>query len=156
MLAPIAMLLQLLLGHNLLRQLRRASRLPTLSVVSLNVGDCTSNPLEFILAGDETATGQQTTELHRVAEEAMVDSGPEALDATERVRVNAILDSIYARTESSGRGFVDELLRSATWASVYRRVQRDKPELFNAFNLMTLNIGRPAVLEAPAGCAHPG
>merc|ERR1719506_2085670 len=37
---------------------------------------------------------------------------------------------------------------------VYEQVSRDKPELFNALNLATLQTGRPAPLEAPAICAR--
>ena len=37
---------------------------------------------------------------------------------------------------------------------MYNQVQAEKPGLFNALNLATLQLKRPSVIEAPADCAH--
>ena len=60
-----------------------------LSVVSLNLGDNTSNPLESFLAGYDSAAGLQATDLRQTAEDAMNDEkcGPAAMDASERAQV---------------------------------------------------------------------
>ena len=44
------------------------------------------------------------------------------------------------------------LLQQPTWARVYDQVRRENPGLFNALNLATLQLGRPASLEAPESC----
>ena len=40
------------------------------------------------------------------------------------------------------------------FSAICFEVKREKPGLFNALNLATLEHGRPAALEAPAACAH--
>ena len=83
----------------------------------------------------------------------MVDAvcGPAAMAPEERARVNMILDSIY---NGADRSFIDGLLDAATWATLYDQVTREKPGLFNALNLVTLQTGRPSPLEAPAECSR--
>merc|ERR1719281_1484315 len=82
----------------------------------------------------------------------MIDTvcGPAAMATEEKSRVTVILDKIYG---DGDRGFINGLLSAATWATVYDRVSREKPGLFNALNLATLQTGRPAPLEAPSECA---
>ena len=53
---------------------RGAGRPRSISAVSLNVGGRSTNPLEFLLDGDETAGGLRAGELRRRAENAMVDA----------------------------------------------------------------------------------
>ena len=55
----------------------------SLKAVSLNLGDRNSNPLEFVLDGDESEIGLQATDLRKKAEDAMVDS--------EHGNLNAVL-----------------------------------------------------------------
>ena len=121
-------------------------------MVSLNLGGRNLNPLEFALDGDETATGQRAKEAGLRAEAVMNDTvGPKAMAADERACAHAILDAIYGSADYS---YVEGLLDAETWATVYEQVSRDKPSLFNALNLATLQTGRPAPLEAPAICAR--
>ena len=45
------------------------------------------------------------------------------------------------------------MLKQPTWARVYEEARRDKPGLFNALNMATLQLGRPSPLEAPESCS---
>ena len=69
-------------------------------VVTLNIGGRNTNPLEFILEGDESDIGQQVLQMNRRAQEAMVDAeyGPQAMPHAERALVNKILSSIYGQS----------------------------------------------------------
>ena len=86
----------------------RTSRAPSRSVrsdraeipiVTLNIGGRNTNPLEFILEGDDSDIGQQVVQMGRRAQEAMVDAkcGPAAMPHAERALVNKILTSIYGQ-----------------------------------------------------------
>ena len=68
-------------------------------IVTLNIGGRNTNPLEFILEGDESDIGQQVVQMNRRAQEAMVDAkcGPGAMPHAERALVNKILTSIYGQ-----------------------------------------------------------
>ena len=68
-------------------------------VVTLNIGGRNTNPLEFILEGDESDIGQQVLKMNQRAQEAMVDAayGPAAMPHAERALVNKILTSIYGQ-----------------------------------------------------------
>ena len=46
------------------------------------------------------------------------------------------------------------MLDQPTWACVYDVVRRDIPGLFDALNLVTLQLGRPSLLEAPESCSR--
>ena len=65
---------------------KRSGTTLELSVACLNIGGRNTNPLEFILEGDDSDLGVQATELRLRAHEAMVDAerGPGALAAAER------------------------------------------------------------------------
>ena len=71
-----------------------------ISVVTLNIGGRNTNPLEFILEGDDSDIGQQVLRMNRRAQEAMVDAeyGPLAIPHAERALVNKILSSIYGQS----------------------------------------------------------
>ena len=106
--------------------------------MSLNLGGRNLNPLEFVLDGDETATGQRAKEVRLRAESVMNDTvGPKAMPADERACVRAILDAIYG---SADYGYVGALLDAETWAAVHEQVSRDKPGLFNALNLASIAL----------------
>ena len=66
-------------------------------IVTLNIGGRNTNPLEFILEGDDSDIGQQVVQMGRRAQEAMVDAkfGPAAMPHAERALVNKILTLIY-------------------------------------------------------------
>ena len=68
--------------------------------MTLNIGGRNTNPLEFILEGDDSDIGQQVLRMNRRAQEAMVDAayGPAAMPHTERALVNKILTSIYGQS----------------------------------------------------------
>ena len=85
-------------------------------MVSLNLGGRNLNPLEFVLDGDKTATGQRAKEARLRAESVMNDTvGPKAMPADERACVHAILDAIY---DSTDYGYVEGLLDAETWATM--------------------------------------
>ena len=65
--------------------------------MTLNIGGRNTNPLEFILEGDDSEIGQQVVKMGRRAQEAMVDAkfGPAAMPHAERALVNKTLTSIY-------------------------------------------------------------
>ena len=69
-------------------------------IVTLNIGGRNTNPLEFILEGDDSDIGQQVVQMGRRAQEAMVDAacGPAAMPLKERELVNKILTSIYGQS----------------------------------------------------------
>ena len=69
-------------------------------IVTLNIGGRNTNPLEFILEGDDSDIGQQVVQMGRRAQEAMVDAkfGPAAMPHAERALVNKILTSIYGQS----------------------------------------------------------
>ena len=71
-------------------------------MVSLNLGGRNLNPLEFVLDGDNTVTGEMMKDVRLRAQEAMrdVDCGPAALASEDRARVSAILHSIYGSVQS--------------------------------------------------------
>ena len=62
------------------------------------------------------------------------------------------MDALLAEL-ANGAKATASLLNQPTWARVYDGVRRDKPGLFNALNLATLQLGRPAPLEAPESCS---
>ena len=68
--------------------------------MTLNIGGRNTNPLEFILEGDDSDIGQQVVKMGRRAQEAMVDAayGPAAMPHTERALVNKILTAIYGQS----------------------------------------------------------
>ena len=68
-------------------------------IVTLNIGGRNTNPLEFILEGDDSDIGKQVVQMGRRAQEAMVDAkfGPAAMPHAERALVNKILTSIYGQ-----------------------------------------------------------
>ena len=68
--------------------------------MTLNIGGRNTNPLEFILEGDDSEIGQQVVKMGRRAQEAMVDAayGPAAMPQTERALVNKILTAIYGQS----------------------------------------------------------
>ena len=72
-------------------------------VVSLNLGGRNLNPLEFVLAGDDSQVARQATELRLRAQDAMVDAahGPAAMAPAEVAAVSAILESIYCGEDRS-------------------------------------------------------
>ena len=122
-----------------------------IQVVTLNIGGRNTNPLEFLLEGDDSEIGQQAISSRVQATEAMVDTacGPAAMPSEQRALVNKILDSIYGAED---RQFVDTLLHARTWATVYEQVRHEKSGFFNALNLASLKANRPAPLEAPNAC----
>ena len=69
----------------------------------------------------------------------------------QRTLVKEIFSSIYGDADHS---FVDGLLRTRTWATVYEQVRREKPGLFNSLNLASLKVNRPSPLEAPLECSQ--
>ena len=95
-----------------------------IQVATLNIGGRNTNPLEFLLEGDDSEIGQQAISSRVQATEAMVDTacGPAAMPIEQRALVNKILDSIYG---SEDRQFVDTLLHARTWATVYEQVRWD-------------------------------
>ena len=127
----------------------------TLVAVSLNIGGRNTNPLEFLLAGDSSEEGSSATQARVHAQEAMVDAecGPARMASTERAIVDEIISSIISEL-GGDRKYIDALLSSSTWADVYNAVRSDKPGLFNALNLTTLQLKRPSIIEAPTDCAH--
>ena len=62
------------------------------------------------------------------------------------------MDAAYAQMASEPRStesIVTAVLNDATWEQALERVTRDCPMLFNACNLASLRVGRPAPLEMP-------
>ena len=116
---------------------------------TLNIGGRNTNPVEFVLEGDESDIGAASTALGNELFEAMSSDrvGPRALAAAERTAV----DSLLAELANGAAGSAG-LLEQPTWARVYDQVRRETPGLFNALNLATLQLGRPASLEAPESC----
>merc|ERR1719247_2324265 len=96
-----------------------------LTAVSLNLGGRNTNPLEFILDGDDSPAGAAATQARLNAQEAMVDAefGPSALRGEERAVIHSILDEIF-RDMATGRSLIEQLLRNRTWARVYDQVKR--------------------------------
>ena len=133
----------------------RSSTDMALVAVSLNIGGRNTNPLEFLLDGDSSKDGLSATRARVRAQEAMVDAecGPARMVSTERSIVDEIISSIISEL-GGDRKYFDALLSSATWADVYNQVRSDKPGLFNALNLTTLQLTRPSVIETPTDCAH--
>ena len=99
--------------------------------------------------------GFSATKARIRAQEAMVDAecGPARMVSTERAIVDEIISSIISEL-GGDRKYIDALLSSSTWADVYNAVRSDKPGLFNALNLTTLQLKRPSIIEAPTECAH--
>ena len=92
-----------------------------LPVLTLNIGGRNTNPLEFILEGDESEIGKQVIQMNQRAQEAMVDvaCGPASMPPAERALVQRILALIYGDAD---HGYVDGLFRTRTWATVYEQV----------------------------------
>ena len=116
--------------------------------VTLNIGGRNTNPVEFVLDGDESEVGAESIALGGKLFEAMIadTAGPSALGDAERAAVDSFLAELGAEAVAS-------LLNQPTWARVYDEVRRDQPGLFNALNLATLQLGRPAPLEVPESCS---
>ena len=70
-----------------------------LKAVSLNIGGRNTNPIEFILEGDKSDTGELVVQMNRRGQESMVDAeyGPAVMPNAERAMVNKILASIYGQ-----------------------------------------------------------
>ena len=125
-----------------------ASATSSFCVASLNVGDRTTNPLEFVMDGDDSEIGaKHATVMARLLGAMNTETfGPGSLSADEREAVASLL------SEFEGSGTVGKLLLEPTWTRVYEVVRRDCPAIFNALNLATLHLGRPSVLGATESC----
>ena len=119
--------------------------------VTLNIGGRNTNPVEFVLDGDDSDVGSASIALGGKLFEAMTSDtdGPRALGEAERRAVDSLLAEL-----ANGAEVTASLLNQPTWARVYDEVRRDTPGLFNALNLATLMIGRPSPLEAPESCSE--
>ena len=119
--------------------------------VTLNIGGRNTNPMEFMLEGDDSEIGTASVAFRDQLFDAMRSdtAGPGALGAKERSAVEALLAEL-----ANGAEQFASLLEQPTWARVYDAVRREKPELFNALNLATLQLGRPSPLEAPEACSE--
>ena len=105
--------------------------------VTLNIGGRNSNPVEFVLQGDESELGVACTALGVQLLEAVGSDtfGPGSMNELERGAVDAVLADVGSDKA------VASLLDQPTWARVYEVVRRDMPGLFNALNLTTLHKG---------------
>ena len=118
--------------------------------ITLNIGGRNTSPAEFVLEGDDSETGVRCTAIGaQLLEAAGSDAfGPGSMHEEERRAVDAVLADLGSDEA------VTKLLDEPTWVRVYELVRRDMPGLFNALNLATLQLGRPAVLEAPELCGE--
>ena len=112
----------------------------------MNIGGRNTNPLEFVMDGDDSDVGTEHASVMARMVEAMNTFGPSSLSAAERAAVDSLLSEVGAETYGG-------LLAEPTWTRVYEVVRRDSPGLFNALNLATLQLGRPSPLEAPESCS---
>ena len=105
--------------------------------VTLNIGGRNTNPVEFVLEGDDSDVGVACTALGAQLLEAMSSDtfGPGSMNELERGAVDAVLADVGSDKA------VASLLDQPTWARVYEVVRRDMPGLFNALNLATLHKG---------------
>ena len=108
--------------------------------VTLNIGGRNTNPVEFVLEGDESDLGVACTALGVQLLEGMGSDtvGPGSMRELERRAVDAVLADVGSDEA------VATLLDQPTWVRVYEVVRRDMPGLFNALNLATLQLGRPS------------
>ena len=118
---------------------------------TLNIGGRNTNPVEFVLDGDESDVGAASIALGGKLFEAMTSDtvGPRALEAAEHEAADSLLAELANGAEATA-----SLPNQPTWARVYDEVRRDNPGLFNALNLATLQLGRPSPLEAPESCSE--
>ena len=118
---------------------------------TLNIGGRNTNPVEFVLDGDESDVGAASIALGGKLFEAMTSdtAGPRALGAAEHEAVDSLLAELANGAEATA-----SFPNQPTWARVYDEVRRDNPGLFNALNLATLQLGRPSPLEAPESCSE--
>ena len=116
--------------------------------VTLNIGGRNSNPVEFVMQGDESDLGVACTALGVQLLEGMGSDtfGPGSMREAERRAVDGVLADVGSDEA------VATLLDQPTWVRVYEVVRRDMSGLFNALNLATLQLGRPSALEAPELC----
>ena len=91
--------------------------------------------------------GEQWGQRYQQANSCLSESGPSTVPGLERA-----VDAAYAQMASEPRStesIVTSLLNDSTWEQALERVTRDCPMLFNACNLASLRVGRPAPLEMP-------
>ena len=120
---------------------------PVFTVCTLNVGGRNTNSFEFEMRGDLTELGEQWGQRFAKANACLAETGPSQCQGLERA-----VDAAYAQMASEPRStesVVTALLNDATWEQALERVTRDCPMLFNACNLASLRVGRPAPLEMP-------
>ena len=120
---------------------------PVFTVCTLNVGGRNTNSFEFEMRGDLTELGEQWGQRFAKANACLAETGPSQCQGLERA-----VDAAYAQMASEPRStesVVTSLLNDATWEQALERVTRDCPMLFNACNLASLRVGRPAPLEMP-------
>ena len=120
---------------------------PVFTVCTLNVGGRNTNSFEFEMRGDLTELGEAWGERYQQANSCLSESGPSTVQGLEKA-----VDAAYAQMASEPRStesVVTSLLNDDTWEKALERVTRDCPMLFNACNLASLRVGRPAPLEMP-------
>ena len=122
-----------------------------LCALTLNIGGRNTNPCEFVLDGDRSEVGARSSAFGGKLFEAMTSdlTGPRTLAEAELRAVDSTLAELANGAEGTA-----SLLDQPTWARVYDEVRRDSPRMFNALNLATLQLGRPAPLEAPESCSE--
>ena len=118
---------------------------PVFTVCTLNVGGRNTNSFEFEMRGDLTALGEQWGQRFAKANACLAEAG------TSQPGLSAPSTRPYAQigVDRDTESVVTSLLNDATWEQALERVTRDCPMLFNACNLASLRVGRPAPLEMP-------
>ena len=120
---------------------------PVFTVCTLNVGGRNTNSFEFEMRGDRTSLGERWGELYERANAGLAEGGPATCDGLEEA-----IDAAYTTIASEPRStesVVTSLLTEGTWEAALERVKSESPMLFNACNLASLRVGRPAPLEMP-------
>jgi len=120
---------------------------PVFTVCTLNVGGRNTNSFEFEMRGDRTALGERWGELYERANAGLAEGGPATCDGLEET-IDAAYTTIALEPRST-ESVVTSLLAEATWEAALDRVKSESPMLFNACNLASLRVGRPAPLEMP-------
>ena len=112
--------------------------------VSLNIGGRSTNPMEFVLEGDESDVGTATAAFGVQMFEAMSSEGPSMLGAAERSAVDSVLAELAHDAESwDGAKDPAILLEQSTWARIYDLVTKSCRTLLKLLADLGFPCGSP-------------
>lgn len=141
--------IEMLPAMDLTWDLSGAPKVPTLELVTLNLGGRNANSFEFTLAGDDSELGSRWQDLYERAQHALTQRGPNDFPGLAVALKNAVKVTTGS-SQTSLPKVVASLLESPTWEAMLAEAKVKCPRVIQALNRPTLATGRPSPLEQPS------